>query len=135
MMLHSLKVRSTLCGGVMPFVRLYASKVLKIENNQFEKEVLQSKVPVLVDFYADWCGPCKVLSPRLEELAQLKKSQLHIVKLDGEVNYELASQFKISAYPTVVLFKEGKEIDRFIGVRELKNIIAFLDKHTPVNKP
>jgi thioredoxin 1 len=89
-------------------------KITQINEENFEKEVIQSSRPVIVDFYADWCGPCKMISPVLEEIAY-QQSEIKIVKLDVDTHPLLAQQFGVMSIPTVIAFKDGKEYKRRIG--------------------
>jgi len=90
-------------------------KVLEINKDNFEKEVLQSSKPVLLDLYADWCGPCKMAAPILEELAGEYEGKLVIGKLDVDNNREIAGKFGVMSIPTVIMFEKGEEIDRQVG--------------------
>ena len=92
------------------------SKVLTKE--EFKKEVLESKEPVLVDFYADWCGPCKLLAPIMEEIG--KNNKVFKVNVDDEE--ELAAEYGIMSIPCVIAFKDGEELDRSIGLKSQEEI-------------
>ncbi|MCR4330138.1 MAG: thioredoxin [Candidatus Roizmanbacteria bacterium] len=89
----------------------------------FEKEVLKSEKPVIVDFYADWCGPCRVLAPTIEELDKARKDIL-VVKVNVDEAQDLAMQYRVMSIPTVLLFNDGKVAKQFVGVQS-KN--AFED--------
>jgi thioredoxin 1 len=91
-------------------------KLLAITPDTFEEIVLNAEKPVLVDFWAEWCPPCRVLGPTLEKFAE-KESRLTIVKADVEENDELADQYNVMNIPTMILFKEGKEVHRMVGKR------------------
>ena len=95
---------------------------LKITAANFENEVLHSDKPVLLDFYADWCGPCKMLSPVLHELAEEKSGTL---KVDEQM--ELAMRFQVSSIPMLVVFKDGKEITKSVGYRPKSEIAAMVE--------
>lgn len=86
-----------------------------INKDDFDSQVLQAKIPVLVDFYAQWCGPCKMAAPVLDKLAEEYKDKVLIVKIDVDQNQELASQYQVMSIPTVIIFKDGKAVDKKIG--------------------
>ena len=90
--------------------------VLEVTGASFEKEVLQSDRPVLADFYADWCGPCKMLRPILEEISD-DRQDVKVVSINIDEEDELAEQFDVSAIPCVVLIKDGMEVDRGFGLK------------------
>ena len=93
-----------------------------INKEEFEKEVLGSKEPVLVDFYADWCGPCRMLSPIMEEISKSTK----VVKINVDQETELAEKYGVMSIPCVVAFKNGKEINRSIGLKSKEDIEKLL---------
>jgi len=88
---------------------------INVSDSDFEMRVLQAKVPVLVDFWAPWCGPCKIAGPVLEELSESYKDKLIVAKVNVDENQATSGKFNIMSIPTVVLFKAGKEIDRQTG--------------------
>ena len=98
----------------------------KKEFNSFEEMLSGSDVPVLVDFYADWCGPCQMMVPILEQVNAQLKDSLQIVKIDTDKYTGLASQYAIAALPTLVLFKEGKPVDRIEGVVQAPQLVQHL---------
>ena len=99
---------------------------IKKEFNSFEEMLSGSDVPVLVDFYADWCGPCQMMVPILEQVNSQLKDRLRIVKIDTEKYTELASQYRIEALPTLVLFKQGKPVDKIEGVMQAAQLVQHL---------
>lgn len=101
---------------------------MEVNKNNFNKEVLENKIPVLVDFYANWCGPCMMLSPILEEISNEKKDKLKVVKVNVDDEVELANQFSINSIPAVFLIKDGKVISNFLGYRSKDEVINFLKK-------
>lgn len=92
------------------------SKVLEINSGNFEKEVLQSDIPVLIDCAADWCGPCKKLAPVIEQLAEELAASVKICHLDVDKSSEIAAQYGILSVPTVMFFKNGQKVDESIGL-------------------
>jgi thioredoxin len=98
----------------------------KKQFNSFEEMLSGSDVPVLVDFYADWCGPCHMMSPILEQVNAQLQGRIRVVKIDTEKYPELASQYEIYALPTLVLFKQGKPVDRIEGVVQAPQLVQHL---------
>ena len=101
--------------------------MLKINADQFQNEVLNQKGLVFVDFYADWCGPCKMTSPIIEELANEVK-EIKFVKVNVDENPDLASQYNIFSIPTFLIFKDGKVIHQFVGARGKEGFISEIEK-------
>ena len=94
----------------------------QLKSQEFQAEVLESKVPVLVDFSATWCGPCQMLAPVLEELSQ----QVKVVKVDVDENPQLAMAFQVSSIPTVVSFRDGKALKKSVGVVPGEKLLELL---------
>ena len=92
-----------------------STKVKQINETDFEGEVLKSTVPVLVDFYADWCGPCKMVAPTMEKLSEEYGGKVKFVKINVDENQELSSKYDIMSIPTAMLFKNGTVEDSIIG--------------------
>ena len=93
----------------------------------FEEEVLNSPLPVLVDFYADWCGPCKMLAPILHELAEEKSGTLKVGKVNVDEQMDLAIRFQVSNIPMLVVFKDGKPVAKSVGYRPKSEIAAMVE--------
>jgi thioredoxin 1 len=102
------------------------TKAAAVTDATFDREVLQSSSPVLVDFWAEWCGPCKMVSPVLEEIADEHKDKLTIAKLNVDENPEIAMRYGVMSIPTLALFVGGVEKKRLIGAMPKRNIVAEL---------
>lgn len=90
-------------------------KPIAVTDQEFEDQVLNSKTPVLVDFWADWCGPCKMIAPIVEDLAEEYNGQVNFVKVDVDANPITAGQFGIRSIPTLLVIKDGKPVDMVVG--------------------
>jgi len=101
---------------------------LKITDSNFDSEVTKSTVPVLVDFWAEWCGPCRLMSPILEELAPLYKGKLKIGKLNVDDSQDAPAQFGVMNIPTMILFKGGKEVERIVGALSKNELQKKVDR-------
>ena len=105
--------------------------VSEVSDTNFENEVLNSRQPVLVDFWAAWCAPCRMLSPTVEAIAEKYQGQAKVVKLNVDENIDSSSRYGIKGIPTLILFRDGKEAERIVGVPPgAKDFISkMLDKH------
>lgn len=106
-----------------------ADNMLEFTDANFASDVLECEQPVLVDFWAPWCGPCKMLTPTIEELAGDYAGKVRIGKMNTDDNPQTASQHQISAIPTVMLFKGGQVVDKFVGMTSKDKFAASLDSH------
>ena len=102
-----------------------ANSVIPVTSANFEQEVLNSDKRVLVDFYADWCGPCKILSPRVAEIANENKD-LKVVKINVDQNEDLARKYNISSMPTLLVIEKGKELNRAVGALSKSTVLKFV---------
>jgi thioredoxin 1 len=101
------------------------SNVQEVSDSTFQNEVLQSQVPVLVDFWAEWCGPCKALSPKIDEMAGTYNGKVKFMKMDVDANQQIPAQFGIRGIPTLIVFKGGKMVDQLVG-NQPKDVIEKL---------
>ncbi len=104
------------------------TKPIHVSDSDFEKVVVGSNIPVLVDFWATWCGPCKMIAPILEDLAPVYEGKLTIAKLDVDANPQTATKFQIRSIPTLLIFKNGQVVDQIIGYQSKDALKAKLDK-------
>ncbi len=100
---------------------------IQLTDDTFDKDVLQSPQPVLVDFWAPWCGPCRMLAPLVEELAKEYTGKIKVAKINTDEHPNAASRFKISAIPTLLFFKGGKVVEQLVGVHSKAEIKKTLD--------
>src|SRR6187431_3362517 len=99
--------------------------VISINTTQWDEKVLNSDIPVLVDFWAEWCGPCRMVGPIIEQLAQSLEGKVKVFKLNVDQNQEIATKHNIQSIPSLVLFKNGKEIARTIGLSQKEKYEKF----------
>ena len=100
-------------------------EIIKANSANFEEEVLKSEKPVLIDFYADWCGPCKMLSPIIDEIAE-ENSDIKVVKVNVDDSQDLAMKYQVMSIPTLVVIKNGKEINRSVGLRDKSEVVSMI---------
>ena len=100
----------------------------KVSDTSFEKDVLQSDTPVVVDFWAEWCGPCKMIAPILDEVSSTYKDKLQIAKMNVDENREVPAKFGIRGIPTLMLFKDGQLAATKVGAMSKAQLTAFIDQ-------
>ncbi|HHC73974.1 MAG TPA: thioredoxin TrxA [Thiothrix sp.] len=105
-----------------------SSNIVKLSDLSFEADVLQSSVPVLVDYWAEWCGPCKMIAPILDEVATMYEGKLIIAKLNIDENPESARKYGVRGIPTLMLFKDGANEGTKVGALSKSQLIAFIDQ-------
>lgn len=105
------------------------SAALEVSDGTFDQEVVKSATPVLVDFFATWCGPCKAVAPILDELSAELAGKLKIVKVDIDASEETTTSFGITSVPTLVLVKGGKEVHRILGARPKRDLLSAIQPH------
>ena len=109
-----------------------SESVKEVTDNSFEREVLQANQPVLVDFWAEWCGPCRILAPTIDRIADEHSSLVSVVKLNVDDNPTTAATYGIKGIPTLILFVEGKEVERIVGAAGKDTIVRTIAKHARV---
>jgi len=104
-------------------------KPVELNENNFEQEVIKANMPVLVDFWAVWCGPCKMIEPIVDELAAEYENKLKIGKVNVDNNQQIAMQYGIRSIPTLLIFKNGKVVEQIVGAAPKKSLMDKLSKH------
>ena len=104
-----------------------AGPTIEVNDADFEEKVINSATPVLVDFWAEWCGPCRMLAPTIDELAEEYKGKVKVGKVDTDSNRNTAMKFSISAIPTVIVFKKGQIVQKLSGLRPKREFKTILD--------
>jgi thioredoxin 1 len=104
-----------------------SANITHVSDASFEADVLKSDTPVLVDFWAEWCGPCKMIAPVLEEVAVSHAGKIKIAKLDVDENREIAAKYQIRGIPTLIVLKNGEEVARKVGALSKSQLTAFVD--------
>lgn len=104
-------------------------KPVEVTDSNFQNEVLNSPTPVLIDFWAEWCGPCKMIAPLVEELAKEYDGKLKVGKVDVDSNQQVSMQFGIRSIPTLLIFKQGKVVDQLVGAVPKRMLVEKITKH------
>ena len=106
-----------------------SEKVVTLSEDNWEQEVLKSDTPVLVDFWAQWCGPCRMVAPVLDQIASEMDGKVRVAKLDVDSNQKIAYQFQVSSIPTFILFKDGQMADRMMGAVPKSAFESFINRN------
>jgi thioredoxin 1 len=101
--------------------------VIHLKENDLEKEVLKSSMPVIVDFYADWCSPCKMMEPAFKDTSTKFAGKIKFVKADVDKNQKVTEKYGVMSIPTLIIFKDGKEVERIIGPQDEGSLIEKLN--------
>lgn len=102
---------------------------LHLTEQNFEQEVLKSNIPVLVDFWAEWCGPCRAIAPIVEELATELQGKMKVAKLDVDAAQDLAAEYDVRSIPTLLIFKNGKSVQEILGAMPKAQLMAKIQPH------
>lgn len=105
------------------------STAAQVTDSSFKQEVLDSDVPVLVDFWAPWCGPCRMVAPVVDEISEQYKGQIKVVKVNTDENPQVASQYGIRSIPTLMIFKDGEKVDMVVGAVPKTTLASTLEKY------
>ncbi len=104
------------------------SKIIEVNESNFEEEVKKSDVPVMIDFWAAWCGPCRMIAPFVDEASDVYDGKLKVAKVDVDNNQKIASEYAVMSIPAVMFFKDGEVIDQVIGAVPKKTLFDKIDK-------
>lgn len=102
----------------------------EVKESDFQQEVISSSLPVVVDFWAEWCGPCKMIAPILEELSQQLGGKVKFVKVNVDENPNLTTEYGIMSIPTLIIFKEGKPLAKTVGTQSREELLKFIENNS-----
>lgn len=104
------------------------SNAIEVNDANFEQEVKNSELPVLVDFWAPWCGPCRKIAPMIDEIAEQFQGKLKVVKLNTDENIKTAQELSISGIPSLIFFKDGQAVERLVGLLQKSTLVSSIEK-------
>lgn len=104
-------------------------RILTLKDADFNKVISETTGPVLIDFWADWCGPCKMIAPVVEEIASEYEGKVQVAKINVDENRDTPANLKVQSIPTLIVFKDGQEVDRYIGFKTKDELKRLLNKH------
>jgi thioredoxin 1 len=119
--------------AITPGSKIDSGNVASVTTSDFDQKVLQSKDTVLVDFWASWCGPCKMMSPIVDEISVEYAGKLKVYKVNVDENQPLASQYQVNSIPTLMIFKNGQMVDQQVGLSSKRNITQWIDSFAGKN--
>ncbi len=105
------------------------SDTIKVNDASFDQEVKQAEIPVLVDFWAPWCGPCRKISPIIDEIAEEYKGKIKVVKINTDENVRTAQEYSISGIPSILIFNKGEAVERLVGLMQKQNLVSTIEKY------
>ncbi|KAK0168921.1 hypothetical protein PV327_002677 [Microctonus hyperodae] len=115
---------------VKQFASAAVSPAFKVQDNKdFDERVINSKVPVIIDFFATWCNPCRMLTPRLESVIAEKGGKILLAKVDIDENTDLALDYQVESVPVLIAMKDGKVLERIVGLQDTDKLRKFVDKY------